>query len=180
MTQIHYEGIELPEIVEWSKLIVIATPADPDHRIEKVSILPKGSQFEGKNDPPYAPEAEYDPATPEAGRPDVNYPPYSRHWRIFDVHEVLKGDPAVAGTRIEARGSDDDVHLGSHCLYYIQGIGESPIVEAYQPTGRPGKTDVRILFLYVLEDGSGCEFVAEGAEEVVAMRGAVEALIAKS
>lgn len=177
MTQIHPEYIDLAQIVEMARVIVVATPTDPPHRIEAVSILPPGSQFEGKNDPPYADGADYDPEGPQGGRLDRNYPPYSRYWRGYTVGEVLRGDAALAGTTVEARSADDGMHLGGHSLYYIEGIGESPICETYEASGRPGPTDPQILFLYALEDGSGYEFVAEGAIEVTAKRADVESLI---
>jgi hypothetical protein len=179
MTQIHPEYIELAEIVEWAQVIVVAAPADPPHRTEVVSILPPGSEFEGKNDPPYHDGFEYDPETPPEGRLDRNYPPYSRFWRAFTVRDVLKGEAALAGTTIEARNANDGIHLGGHQSYYIQGIGESPIVETYEPAERPGATDTQILFLHTLSDGTGYEFVAEGAVETLAKRADVEALIAQ-
>lgn len=179
MTQIHPEYIELAEVVEWAQVIVVATPADPPHRTEVVSILPPGSEFEGKNDPPYHDGFEYDPETPPEGRLDKNYPPYSRFWQAFVVSEVLKGDAIPAGTRVEARNANDGIHLGGHQSYYIQGIGESPIVETYEASARPEGDEPRLLFVHALTDGSGYEFVAEGAIEVVAKRADVEALIAK-
>ncbi len=183
MSQIHPEYIELAQIVEQAELIVVATPSDPAHRTEIVSILPPGSKFEGKNDPPYSDDAEFDPDVDVnvnvegQGRLDRNYPPFSRMWHGFAVSKVLKGDASLAGTSIETRAADDDIHLGGHRLYYIQGIGESPICETYAPSARPGDTDARILFIYALPDSTGYEFVAEGAVEVLAKRADVEGLI---
>jgi hypothetical protein len=177
MTQIHPEYIDLAQIVEQAELIVVATPTDPPHRTEIVSILPPGSEFEGKNDPPYSDDAEFDPDVDGQGRLDRNYPPFSRMWYGFAVSEVLKGETSVAGASIETRAADDGTHLGGHQLYYIQGIGESPICETYAPSARPGADDARILFIYALRDGTGYEFVAEGAVEVLAKRADVESLI---
>lgn len=178
MTQVHPEYIELAEVVEWSDVIVIALPADPPHRIELVSILPPGSVFAGKNEPPFHDGFEYDPEMAEAGRLDRNYPPYSRYWGRFTVREVLKGAAPGAGAIIESRGADDGTHLGGHRLYYIQGIGESPICETYASTDPPGPGDPHILFLRTLADGAGYEFVAAGSVEGLARRADVEALIA--
>lgn len=176
MTQVHPEFVDLTEIAARSGLVLVATPATPPARIELVSILPPGSQFEGKNVPPFASEASSSDG--DQPRLDRNYPPYSRHWQAFEVSEVLKGDPALAGFGVEVRGADDATHFRGHVCYYVQGIGESPICETYRPSERPGLEEGRILFLCALPEGAGYEFVAQDSFEGLSRKLEVVELLA--
>ena len=102
MTRTHYETISLEMVVNASQLILVAQKLDPFVRHETVSILPEGSLFTGKNDPPYYEPPYHDPEADKNQR-EKNYPPFHRTVYRFEVEKELYNDTgdAVVGKNIQ-------------------------------------------------------------------------------
>lgn len=84
MTLTHDENISLEMLVRSSQLILVVQKMEPFIRHEKVSIIPAGSMFSGKNNPPYY-EPPYNDPEFDKNQKEKNYPPFNRAVYHFKV-----------------------------------------------------------------------------------------------
>jgi hypothetical protein len=155
MTRTHYDDMSLEGLVRESEAIFCGTLADPPTRVELISILPEGSEFEGSNVEPFY-EPPYHDRDPGPHR-DKNYPPYRQVWHRLVVEEVLRGDGAEPGDVVEVCEGATGRHLDLHRMYYLEGKRKSPIYRAYRSAEQlPDASDDpgRILFAVKGEGGA--------------------------
>lgn len=161
MSQIHYRGISLAQLVERSDLVLIVKPADPPRRRVEIAI-------------------GMDPRGQEA-------PAFVRVLSRCEVQGALSAAGAeLLGRTLEIDGAHWQQSLSMHRSYYLKGMSKSPIFERYQPEAPtsesegPEGNDTRdapsIVFLQS-SDSDGFAFVVEGAREGLTQRGAIEELL---
>ncbi len=149
LSQVHYESISLEQLVARSEIIVVATPAG-DAKTTKVAV--------GKDAPPFS---------------------YSQ--RPYRVSDVLKGSlSAKDKKRLWVAGANLTQQFSLHKRYYIDKVSKSPIYERYE-AATPVGSGPRLLFLRRTEFQGRPKMIASvfGAEEQLAQRAAVEALVNK-
>ncbi len=149
LSQVHYESISLEQLVRRSEIVVIATPAG-DAKTSKVVV--------GKEVPHFT---------------------YSE--RPYRVTKVLKGElTAKENKRLWVAGANLNQQFSLHKRYYIDKVSKSPIYARYQ-AGKPLGSGARLLFLRRIDFQGTPKVTASvfGAEEQLAQRGAVEALVNK-
>lgn len=158
MSQIHYRGIPLAQLVERSELVLIVEPADPPRRLVEVPI---GT----------------DPKGHEA-------PAFVRVLSRCVVRGALSASGAeLVGRTIEIDGAHWQQSLSMHRSYYLKGMSRSPIYERYQPAGAsaepdaPGASDAPSIVFLHRSEADGFAFVVEGARERVTERGVIEELL---
>lgn len=135
-------------------VVVVATPADPPHRVVKISIVPKGK------------------------RPSKAYPPYRQQLHRYRIEEVLFGE-AAAGTEIEVE-TTSGVTLEAHRLYHVEKISKILPYDQYESslTDDDRKGDPRrILLLRRFGDGPW-QFARDISEEPVRLREKIVSLLA--
>ncbi len=146
-TSEHHQSLELPELISASRLIAIVeadTPAD-----KKTTIaFPKRKNVSGEP-----------------------LQPYVRIQQRFVVREVLKGDQALAGKKLEVDIADYEGHKTVYEKYYFEGVRKIPIYRTYEPSTQP-KGPRSIVFL--VSRGERWEFTAQGAIEGVSRRTEIE------
>ncbi len=151
VTQIHYQKASLEDVVNRSGYILVAKRAAPFITTESISILPEGSHFEGRNDPPYYTPAYHD-AAPGERQEEKNYPPFSRALYAFEVVEVLfpKESAVQAGERISVVEAYSAQKLDLHKMYNLEGMRKSPLYQRYTSSIKLTDTEApesMILFL---------------------------------
>lgn len=175
MTRVRYDEVPLPRLVHASHGIFVVRPADPPTRIERVTILPEGSAFAGRNRPPYYEPPYHDPDPGPHG--DKNYPPYPRGWHRGHVLAVLKALPAlVLRDPLEICEADSGSREELHRRYYLLGHRKSPIYEAYRPAREIRAREERLVFC--TQRGGRLGLTVAEAFETIERRSEVEALIA--
>jgi hypothetical protein len=157
MTQVHFESVSLEDMVRRSDLIVVVQKLDPFAVLDSVSILPKGSEFEGRNEPPYY-EPPYVGASSEPLL-DKNYPPFVWQSYRFRVVEVLfeAGGAVKGGDTLLVAEAHAGRQLSLHRNYYLRGFRKSPICDRYEtklgPLGDEEGPQELILFVDRAQDG---------------------------
>jgi hypothetical protein len=162
LSQVHYQPVSLKQVIERSDLVLIVKMAKPSQRQIPIPI--------GK-----------DNKNQEA-------PAFVRVQTRCEVQRALTAAGAeLVGKTIEIDGANWQDTLAMHKIYYLEGIGESPIYERYQPAD-PADAQAReaepkdapfIVFLRrEAQDGkTGFAFVVEGAVERLKNRAAIEELL---
>lgn len=180
MTQIHYENISLQQLMLWANCIFVVTKQEPFINQESVSILPKDSQFSGKNTPPYHNPPYHDA---NAGK-DINtknYPPYHRaryHFKIVRVLLSSNTDAAEADS-IVVNEAHSERKLSLHEDYYLDGRRKSPLYKRYNTS--LGLEDVRAsqeMLVFLRYRNNHYEFAAEDAYEGLEIEHTVLQMIA--
>ncbi len=133
MTQTHYENISLEMVVKSSKLILVVQKRDPFITNEIISILPEGSIFSGKNNPPYY-EPPYHDSEFDKNQTKKNYPPFDQTVYHFKVVKELfnSTEASLVGNNIQVLEADNDSRLDLHKMYYLEGRRKSPVYPVYQ------------------------------------------------
>lgn len=143
----------LEQTLPRTNVVVVATPADPPHRFEEISITPGG------------------------GPPTEEYPAFRRQFLRYRVDEVLFGD-APTGDVIEVERSSG-VTLGAHELYHVKKVSKILAYEEYETslTDKDVEKDPRrILLLYRFP--TSWKWAVDGSEEPLRFRKKIEKLLA--
>jgi len=134
MTEISFEALPLGEVMSASDAVVVAKRLEPFVQCNTLCVLPKGSQFEGKNAPPY-----YDPddcENEEKSLLEKNFPPFISPYYQFEVLELLR----VTGDEADFIGEGDTIKVleahwhhrfDAHKRYYLEGVRKSPLYAKY-------------------------------------------------
>ena len=153
------KGVSLKEAASRAEVVVVATPGRPDHRVQRITITPGG------------------------GPPTEKYPDFGRVLYRYRIEEILWSEEArglpVAGKEIEIDSASWGYDFTVHKKRYLEGVNKITIHESYEPAGTAGEgasDPRRILFLARL--GKGWSFVSDISAEPLAMRPAVEKLLA--
>lgn len=151
MTRTHYEILSLEMVVRLSQLILVVEKSDPFVSSETVSILPSGSKFTGRNNPPYY-EPPYSDPDADKNQTEKNYPPFKQtiyHFRV--IKELFNAtENSLAGKEIQVVDAADGNRLGLHTMYYLEGLRKSPIFQSYEPSlnmDDPEKIKNLIIFI---------------------------------
>jgi hypothetical protein len=161
-SQVHLEAITLAQLVERSDVVVVAEPAVPPSTTIAIDITPSGQVPDPKRWPPFSRVKE--------------------RWRIIEVlrdavrHNVpvTPGPALKAGMVVEVDSAVWGSDLWNHRSYYLEGMSESPIYDAFHdPT--PTTKAVRILCLQRQDEGLA--FAVVGASVVVERRAEVVAAL---
>jgi hypothetical protein len=139
VSQIAYRYIDLKELVKQSALILVVSRTEPDSS-EEIPIDATGK-----------------------------HPPYRRYKNHFHVLEVLRNGTELKIDKgpISVLGANDDDQYFIHQSYYLQGVSESPIYDAYKPKNAADATgDLLIIFLNTRPDGQ-LQFSVESAIESI-------------
>jgi hypothetical protein len=155
VTQVHYEEIELKELVEIANGIVIVEKTEKFQTQKEVPIVPKE-------------------------KTDIKkYPPFVEMTYHFKVLEVLYSDKTLPDSGIlDVSPANQDIEFNVHQMYYVENIGESPIYESYNTPVKFNETDKMILFVNT-RDFKKFIFTVEGSYEVLSNREKIEAMIKK-
>jgi hypothetical protein len=162
LSQIHYRGISLEQLVERSQLILIVKAASPAQKQINVAI---GKDQKNREAPAFV--------------------------RVLSRCEVQGAiTPAGAelvGKTIEIDGAHWQQSLSMHRSYYLQGLSKSPIWERYNPEPPPGPAPAASsahepadapFIVFLRRDGKdGFAFVVDGARERLGSRAAIEELL---
>lgn len=132
MSQIHYNQIELEQVIRESTIIVIAEPLSEYIQFKTLKI----SFFNTKKKPAF-----------------------KYHWYNFRINEIIYIEESLlkkplSDDIIRVYPAEIDMYLDMHRNYYLNNISESPFVFNYNPSDssiNPG-TDKVILFLRVHEN----------------------------
>lgn len=166
LSQVHYETISLKQVIERSELVLIVKLAKPNQRQIQVPI---GKDKKGQDAPAFV-----------------------RVLTRCEVQRALTAAGAeLVGKTIEIDGANWQDTLAMHKIYYLEGIGESPIFDRYEPADQSTaaarsaaqaaepKDAPFIVFLRreSYEGKHGLAFVVEGATERVKNRAAIEELL---
>lgn len=186
-TKVHFQDVSLEEVIASSQVVAVAKPVAPAQTRDSVSVLPDGSEYEGKNQPPYFSPPYND--TLDAPSLSRNYPPFRWTWTHVVVTEVLRqeGTAVSVGDTLAIASGDLDRKLDMHRGYHLYGHRKSPIVQRYAPSKGNGvdsdDEDGFIVFLHHKTDvdeltrraggGEGTrrwEFTVRGARESLRKR----------
>lgn len=107
MSQVHYEQIQLEELVDSAQVVAVVRQADPPARL--VEEPSAGRAFDGGAAPPFR---------------------YNLQRLVID--ELLRGDPALLGRTAELSSM-----RGDHIDYYVEGLSSHPIYLSYFPSKEP-------------------------------------------
>ena len=178
MTTTHMNGLSLKELVDISQLIVVAQKSTPFEFSENLSILPKGSEFEGKNTPPYY-EPPYNEGCPENVL-NKNFPPFVRCGYKFHVLELLYHSSNAYsslndGEEITVFDACETQCLATHQGYYLRGVRRSPVYRSYLGSVEniDSCTENLILFLRINELSKGFELSSFESYDLLSQREAV-------
>ena len=124
--------ISLETVVMDSSAILLAVKDNPFTSTKKVSILPKGSIFEGRNEPPYfhPPHSDREAEKELLNR---NYVPFQRKFFHFAIKEVLYNEIAIQEDRIKISQADFRKNLSLHEGYHLYGKRKISLHEVYRP-----------------------------------------------
>lgn len=159
LSQVHYESISLAQLIERSEMVLIVKMAKPGQRQIQIPI---GKDKKGQEAPAFV-----------------------RVQTRCEVQRALTAAGAeLVGKTIEIDGANWQDTLSMHKVYYLEGMGISPIYERYHPAERPDPQALEeeskgapfIVFLRreVYEKKAGFAFVVEGAVERLKNRAAIE------
>jgi hypothetical protein len=127
MTQVFYRGISLHQVVLSAERILLVKRVEPYINLEKVPIHEDTEK----------------------------YPPFTRIRYRFQVTGKLRepsGDSLVGKTVLVLPWTDG-MDFGGHKSYYLDGIGESPIIDRYETKANLEKDPEFILFISIIENG---------------------------
>lgn len=164
-SQVHLEAITLAQLVQRSDVVVVAEPASPPSTTVVIDITPPGQ-------------------TPDAKR----WPPFQRvkeRWRVVEVlrdavrHTVpVRPGPALSpGMVVEVDSAVWGSDLWNHRSYYVEGMSESPIHDAFHDDTKTTKA-TRILCLQRQDEGLA--YTVVGASVVVERRADVLSALASA
>jgi len=133
MSMVHYEGMNLDDVVRQSRWILAVRKAKP---LEKAVLVPIHEDT-------------------------IRYKPFHRVFYRFEVTGTLHASDGkdLTGTTIEAAHWHTDTALECARLYQVQGIAKSPIHRDYESSANFRKEDELILFLSGLGK-DGYRFIA--------------------
>lgn len=163
LSQVHYQTLSLKQVIERSELVLIVKLAKPNQRQIQVPI---GKDQKGQDAPAFV-----------------------RVLTRCEVQRALTAAGAeLVGKTIEIDGANWQDTLAMHKIYYLEGIGESPIFDRYEPADQKAQPAPQaaepkdapfIVFLRreSYEGKSGLAFAVEGATERVKNRAAIEELL---
>jgi hypothetical protein len=149
----HVKRVPLERLVESAQLVIVARPAEPPEREERIDITPPGSE------------------------PSADFPPFIRVRRRFVVEEILhskgRDDTPAPGDVIEVDAASHEYDLGVHRKRYVENVSRITIHEIYDPEELPGNlSSPRLVFLR--RRGDGWSFAVDPGEEGLGLRSRVE------
>lgn len=106
------------------------------------------------------------------------FPPFKRAIEHYTVVSVIRGNKLEQGARVDVLPADTDSKLECHRACYLIGLGISSTYHRYRSVELDNSTQSKIVFLSGRADGR-YEYVMFGAQEGIAMRSQIEALVAK-
>ncbi|RHX81560.1 hypothetical protein EHQ05_01740 [Leptospira yasudae] len=149
MSQVHYETIDLDDLIRSSSHIVLVRASDPPYSVRKVKIDSRllkelGIQTKPKN----------------------KIPDFERRIYRYEVLETYKGNVETKTIEVLPANYEDSLEL--HILYYGIGLSKSPIYPAYRSSlsEEPNPENQNfILFLSVFHRTGEFEMSAIGGIE---------------
>ena len=153
---------DLERVVEMSNLIIIAEKEFPFETTEMVSILPEGSNYEGKNDPPYFYPPHNDKDL-EIERLNRNYAPYTCRLLNVKVKEVLldRERSVKTGEVISIKEGQSSMRLSLHKMYNLEGKRKIPIFYFYDsPLSYETRLNYNPLIIFIRASQNGFELTA--------------------
>ncbi len=179
MNQVFHQNISLEQLIEESTYILIAKKTDPFITSEKISILPDGSKFENKNNPPYY-EPPYHNSDLSKNK-ERNFPPYIKTAYNFKIKEILhSGRVELKNNLISVDEASSNFKLDLHKGFYLNGMRKSPIMESYESSldyNKYESSDELIIFLSYRLKPFKLKFVVENAYESVDLKEKIVNLI---
>ena len=151
----HHRSVGLEDVIFRVELAIVATPARPKHRWEKVEI--KSSK---------------------------ECPPFGRNLYRFRVKEIVwarRGvTPPKVGEVIEVDSASYGYDLTVHKKYYLENIRKITLHEVYEPSageGEAAKDSRRIVLLDRLDPG--WSFACDQSAEPLSARARIEDLLSR-
>lgn len=155
VSQIHFRGVTLEQLVEQSQLVLVVKPAQPAQRKIEIAI---GQDAQGREAPAFV-----------------------RVLSRYQVEDALSfAGKELVGKTIEVDGAHWQQSLSLHQSYYLKGVSKSPIFQRYEGSrslaeGEP-KDTAFIVFLR-RDGGKGFAFAVDGASERLQNRATIEGLL---
>lgn len=155
VSQIHYRGVTLAQLIEQSDLVLVVKPARPPQRKIEIAI---GKDAQGHEAPAFVrvlSRFQVDAALSDAGRD-------------------------LVGKTIEVDGAHWQQSLSMHQSYYLKGVSKSPIYPRYEGAVAPAEGEPKdpSIIVFLRRDGeSGLAFVVDGAIERLPNRATIEGLL---
>ncbi|MGJ4752491.1 hypothetical protein [Leptospira kmetyi] len=149
MSQIHYEKINLEELIRSSSHIVLVRPSDPAYSIRKIKI-----------------DAHLLKELGIQTKPKNKIPDFERRIYQYQILEVYKGN--INEKEIKTLPANYRSSLELHALYYGIGLSKSPIYPHYESSLK--ETDEQqnqnfILFLNTTDTPGEYEYSVSGGAE---------------
>jgi len=148
MTEVFYRGMTLEDVVQSAERILLVKRVEPYINYEKVPIHEDSEK----------------------------YPPFTRIRYRFHVTGKLRepsGDSLVGKTVLVLPWTDG-TDFGGHKSYYLDGIGESPIIDRYETKANLEKDPEFILFISIIENGEIYFRAYDSMDNIDAVREAME------
>jgi len=166
MMQNKYENVSLDLLIEKADLVAIVSAQDTYVEFENISILPPGSEFTGKNEPPYFYPLYHDENPQD--QLNRNYLPYSSPKMMVNVNEVLfdSSGEVTPGEGLTYHGADSGLLLELHRKYHLEGKRRPALLKNYRSSDQnfsPIFCDQFIVFL--IKTTTGWEEVVGNAAE---------------
>ncbi|MBI4056013.1 MAG: hypothetical protein HY399_00490 [Elusimicrobia bacterium] len=142
MSQVFYQKISLEDVMDWSRVVVIAKLKKTE--TEKIKI--SSSDLETKK----------------------KAPPFLKRIFYFERVEVLYSRPEVAlGKILAVLSANYEGELESHRRYYLENISESPIYFAYKPSESAERAleKKQPVLLFLRNEGQTFQFIVEDSYE---------------
>lgn len=118
MGRIHFQDVDLEELVSRARVAVVVRLAEPPHRNEHVAVAGKTRD----------------------GKPD-----FVRPLTRLEIVECLTHEGPAAGAVIEVESANASAQLRMHTDYYSRGLSRSPIFERFEGAPLDAKTPVIAL-----------------------------------
>ena len=161
-SQVFLEAVPLGEVVQRSRVVVVARAAAPFEVVEEVDITPAGEAKDPKR-----------------------YPPFHQVRQRFVVdrvlHASLDAPKLEAGAVIVVADAAEESDLELHVKLHVERVSKSPLYDAYQRTADadPAKDSVILFLRGPAEAGGPLRFAVVGAWEGLAAENAVKKAIGK-
>ena len=152
VSQIHYQYISLENLIQQSRLILVAKKLNPFTTEEEIEIHKNREK----------------------------YPPFKKVISHFNIiKELYNGcGNSYKGMDIKVEGANSDLNLKLHKKYYLQGMGVSPLLTLYESGVNMYNADMMIVFLSCLDDGR-IKFSSDGGIESLKKEKEISKLIKK-
>ena len=166
------EKVSLEQLVGSSELVIVARPAEPPERREKIDITPPGK------------------------KPSKEFPPYFRVRRRYVVEEILYSTSRAASVIPPFPGQvrvDDTPALGAvmeidaecfkyeldvHRMWYVDGNPKGKLYHVYDAERPPGNSSGSRLVFLERRGGEHWHFTNDPGEEGIELRARIEKLLA--